>query len=48
VSLFEEFCEFIKPEVIDGESDFTAAAMEKQYKGLEWLQKRFAAIDIGR
>ncbi|NOR12106.1 MAG: DUF885 family protein, partial [Candidatus Aminicenantes bacterium] len=45
VSLFEEFREFIKPEVVDGVPDFSAAAMEEQYRGLKLLQKRFAAID---
>ena len=46
VGLFEEFREFILPEVVDGVPDFTAAAMEKQYEGLKQLQKRLAAIDI--
>ncbi|MCK4931604.1 MAG: hypothetical protein KAT01_05520, partial [Candidatus Aminicenantes bacterium] len=45
VSLFEEFREFIKPEVVDGIPDFSAAAMEEQYMGLKLLQNRLAAID---
>ena len=46
VSLFQEFREFIRPEVVDGVPDFTAAAMKKQYSGLQQLQKRLAAFDI--
>jgi len=46
VDLFNEFREFIKPNVVDGVPDFTAAAMEKQYEGLKLLQKHLAAIDI--
>ncbi len=46
VDLFQEFREFIKPEVIDGVPDFTAASMEKQYNGLQQLQKRLVAIDM--
>ncbi len=46
VSLFQEFREFIRPEVVNGVPDFTAAAMKKQYSGLQQLQKRLAAFDI--
>jgi hypothetical protein len=45
VSIYEEFRESIKPRVIDGVPDFTATAMEKQYRGLKQLQNRLAAID---
>ncbi len=45
VSLFEEFREFIKPTVADGVPDFTAGAMEEQYRGVKRFQKRRAAID---
>jgi hypothetical protein len=45
LSLFEEFREFIKPAVVDGVPDFTAATMKEQYRGLKLLQKRLAAID---
>ena len=47
VSLFEEFREFIKPSVVDGVPDFSAAAMEEQYRGVRRLQERLAAIDSG-
>jgi len=46
VSLFEEFREFIKPSVVDGVPDFTAAAMAEQYRGLRLFQERLADIDI--
>ncbi len=47
VSLFEEFREFIKPAVVDGVPDFTAAAMQQQHEGLKRLQERLVAIEIG-
>ncbi len=46
VSLFEEFRDFIKPAVVDGVPDFTAAAMEEQKRGLKKFQDRLASIDI--
>ncbi|UCE41333.1 MAG: DUF885 family protein [Candidatus Aminicenantes bacterium] len=45
VSLFEEFRNFIKPEVVDGVPDFSASAMEEQYHGVKELQERLAAIN---
>ena len=47
LALFEEFRELIKPVLLDGTPDFTASAMATQYEGLQALQKRLAAIDIG-
>lgn len=46
VSLFQEFREFQKPEVINGVPDYTKAAMEEQSLGLKQYQKRLAAIDL--
>ena len=45
VSLFNEFREFQKPEVINGVPDYTAAAMEKQRLGLKEFQSRLTEID---
>ncbi len=45
VSLLEEFREFARPQVTDGVPDYSAAAMEKQYRELETFQSRLAAID---
>jgi len=45
VSLFNEFREFDKPEVIKGVPDYTATAMEKKYSELKTFQTRLAAID---
>ena len=46
IDLFEEFREHLKPKVINGVPDFTAAAMEKQHSGLKLLQNRLGTIDI--
>jgi len=47
VSLFQEWREFQKPEIVDAVPDYTAAAMEKQRLGLREYQNRLAAIDPG-
>ena len=44
--LFKEFRERIKPAVNDGVPDFTAAAMDKQFRDLKQLQNRLDAVDI--
>jgi hypothetical protein len=46
--LSKEFREFVKPKVIDGIPDYTAAAMEEQRRGIKKFQSRLAAIDISR
>ncbi len=46
VSLFNEFREFQEAEITNGVPDYTPAAMEKQYRGLNQFQDRFAAIKI--
>jgi hypothetical protein len=45
VSLFEEFREFIKPNVKNGIPDFSASSMEEQNQGLKDLQNRLASIE---
>lgn len=45
-SLFKEFREFMKPEIIDGVPDYTPVTMERQFHELKTFQKRLAAIDI--
>lgn len=45
VVLFGEFREIIKPAIVDGVPDFTAAAMARQHEGLKELQARLAALD---
>jgi len=45
VSLFKEFREFAASKVTSGVPDYTAAAMEKQYRELKTYQSRLAAID---
>ena len=46
LALFEEFREFHEPVVTDGVPDYTAAAMERQYRELGEYQRRLAAFDI--
>lgn len=46
LSLFHEFREFQKPEIIDGLPDYSAAAMTKQSNGLQQFQERLTALDI--
>ncbi len=48
VSLFKEFREFMKPEIVDGVPDYTSVAMERQFNELKTFQKRLAAIDISQ
>ncbi len=45
VSLFREFREFVKPDVVEGVPDYTAEAMQKQWQELKEYQKRLVAID---
>lgn len=45
VSLFKEWREFQKPEMIDGVPDYTKEAMNKQKQELKEYQNRLAAID---
>ena len=45
VSLFNEFCEFQQPEVVDGVPDFSAAVMGIQCRELKIYQNRLVAID---
>ena len=45
VSLFMEFREFAKPNVVNGVPDYTAEAMQKQWQELKAYQKRLTAID---
>lgn len=44
-TLFKEWRDFQKPTLADGIPDYTADAMEKQYRGLAEYQERLAAID---
>jgi len=46
VTLFPEFREFQKVAIIDGLPDYSAAAMQAQWKGLKEFQNRLAAMDI--
>ena len=46
VQLFQEFREFQKPRITDGVPDYSAAAMQAQWKGLKEFQDRLAAIDV--
>ena len=46
VALFNEFRELIKPGIVDGVPDFTAAAMARQHDGLKELQARLTAMDV--
>jgi hypothetical protein len=46
--LFKEWREFVKPKVVDGVPDYSAAAMKKQKDELPAFQKRLAAIDCSR
>lgn len=45
VSLFREFHEFVKPNIINGVPDYTAEAMQKQWEELKTYRKRLMAID---
>jgi hypothetical protein len=45
IGLFREFREFDKPKVTNGIPDYSAAAIEKQYRELKTFQSRLAAID---
>jgi hypothetical protein len=45
ISLFNEFREFQQPKATDGVPDYSAVAMEKQYRELKTFQNRLAAID---
>ena len=45
ISLFKEFREFQQPSLADGAPDYSATAMEKQYRELNIYQDRLAAID---
>lgn len=45
VTLFEEFREFVPPEVVDGVPDYSVAAMGKRHSELADFRKRLAAID---
>jgi len=44
VALFEEFREFQEPPIRDGVPDFSPAAMNEQYRGLQGFKNRLAAI----
>lgn len=46
LALFEEFRDFQEVRIVDGVPDYTAATMEKQWRGLEDYQRRLAAFDI--
>jgi len=48
VLLFKEWREFVKPKVVDGVPDYSAAAMKAQRGKLLAFQKRLAEIDSGR
>jgi hypothetical protein len=48
VGLFKEFREFSAPKVTDGVPEYSAAAMEKQYRDLKGFQSRLASIDPSR
>jgi hypothetical protein len=45
VHLFQEWREFVKPNVIAGVPDYSAAAMKKKIDGLPSFRKRLAQID---
>ncbi len=45
VSLFNEFREFQEAEITNGVPDYTPAAIEKKYRGLQQFQNRLAAIN---
>jgi hypothetical protein len=45
LSLFKEFREFAAPKVTSGVPDYSAATMEKQYRGLKTFQRLLVAID---
>lgn len=45
VALFEEFREFQEPPIRDGVPDFSPAAMDEQYRGLQDFKNRLAAIE---
>ena len=44
VSLYKEFRDFLKPKIKNGVPNYTASAMEKQYRGLKNLQQRLVAV----
>ena len=46
VKLFNEFREFQEAEINNGVPDYTAVAVNKQYRGLKKFQKRLAEMDI--
>jgi Bacterial protein of unknown function (DUF885) len=48
VRLFKEWREFVKPRVVDGVPDYSAAARKEQWEKLPDFQKRLAGIDCGR
>jgi Bacterial protein of unknown function (DUF885) len=48
VQFFKEWREFVKPKVVNGVPDYSAAAMKKQEGELPAFKKRLAAIDISR
>jgi hypothetical protein len=48
VRLFKEWREFVKPRVVDGVPDYSAAAMKAQWGELPTFQKRLAEIDSSR
>ena len=47
LALFEEFREFQEVKIVDGVPDYSAVAMEKQWRGLEEYQSRLTAMKIG-
>ena len=47
VQLFNEFREFQDAETNNGVPDYTPAAVEEQYRGLQQFQERLAAMEIG-
>jgi hypothetical protein len=48
VRLFMEWREFVKPKIVDGVPDYSAAAMKKQKDELVVFQKRLAEINTSR
>ena len=48
IQLFKEWREFVKPKVVNGVPDYSAAEMIEQREELPAFQKRLAAIDAGR
>ena len=48
VRLFKAWRELVKPRVVDGVPDYSAAAMKAQQENLPAFQKRLAAIDSSR